>query len=132
MLNAISTALSGMAASLKRLETGASNIANMGTSGAINGSGKPPYEAQSVRLTANGAGGVQAEAVPKDPAVMNAYDPDSPFADEDGIVGVPAVSMPEEAMSMKLASFSYKANLQTIKAADEMQDDLLRLLDEEA
>ncbi|NCC22467.1 MAG: flagellar biosynthesis protein FlgC [Alphaproteobacteria bacterium] len=129
--------MSGMAASMKRLETAASNVANAGTGGSVEPGGTPPYSAQTVRQTTvmddgGNALGVKAESVPKDPDVVHAYNPDSPFANEDGIIGLPNVSLAEEAVNMKLAELTYKASIETINTANEMQDDLMRLFDEDA
>jgi flagellar basal-body rod protein FlgC len=79
-----------------------------------------------------GGQGVRADFVQKDPPFVPAYDPDSPFANADGIIGVPNVNLAEEAVNVSLAKTAYKANLATIKTVDEMQDDLLRILDKRA
>lgn len=121
---------------MKRLNTGASNVANLGSAGSIEEGGKPPYTPrvvqQSTVTDAKGnTMGVMAETVPKEPAYVPAYDPDSLHANSEGIIGVPNVELSEEAVNMKLAEFVYKANLKTIKAASEMEEDLQRLFDEE-
>lgn len=124
------TALSGMAASTKRIETGAANIASAGTSGALAPENGPaPYAAQTVQQTSGAQGTVTAQAVPKDPAIVQAYDPDSPFADADGTVGVPNVNLAEEIVGMKRAEHAYKAALKTIETASEMQETLLKAFD---
>ena len=136
MINAISTAISGLAACMKRLETSASNVANFATTGSLEEGGKPPYSAQVVQQTTisdqNGnALGVKAVSKLKEPAFVPAFDPGSPFADSEGNIGVPNVNLAEEAVNMKIAEFAYKANLNVIKVSEEMQEDLLRTFDEE-
>jgi flagellar basal-body rod protein FlgC len=137
MVNAISIALSGLHAAVKKLNAGASNIANMGTVGALDDPDRAPYTPLETQQTAlslpdgEGAGVVshtRAKAQPFTPA----YDPDSPFANEEGLIGVPHVDLAEEAVNLKLAETSYKAGLATIKVAEEMSDELLGLFDDEA
>lgn len=41
------------------------------------------------------------------------------------------IDLSEEAINLKIAETGYKANLATIKTANEMNDELLRLFDEE-
>ncbi len=40
------------------------------------------------------------------------------------------VDLSEEAVNLKIAEISYKANIASIKAADEMSDELMRIFDE--
>ncbi len=40
------------------------------------------------------------------------------------------VELSEEAVNLKIAETTYKANIATIKAADEMNDALMRMFDE--
>ncbi|MEM6780639.1 MAG: flagellar basal body rod C-terminal domain-containing protein [Pseudomonadota bacterium] len=134
MINAISTAISGLLASSKRVEASASNIANISTSGALDSSDGPaPYQAQTTLQQAvtdtNGNGlGVRANTVPKDPGFVEAFDPNSPFANEDGVIGVPNVNLAEEAVNLKLAELTYKANIKVLSVADELSDELIQSL----
>jgi len=132
MIGAISTALSGLFAASKRVEAGASNIANLTTSGALNETNGPaPYETQ-VTIQEAQTPGVKTENIPKDPGFVTAYDPNSPFADNEGLIGVPNTNLAEEAVNLKLAETAYKANFATIEAASEMSDELLNTFDDEA
>ena len=132
MIGAISTALSGLFAASKRVEASASNIANVSSAGALDEKdGRAPYSALTTVQKASEGGGVQAENIPKDPGFVPAYAPDSPFANEDGLIGVPNTDLAEDAVNLKLAETAYKANLATIKTAGEMNDELLRILDDE-
>jgi len=131
MIGAISTALTGMFAATKRVEASASNIANMSSAGSLDPSSpNQPYEALTTVQTANGSGGVTATNIPKSPGVVNAYAPDSPFANSEGMVGVPNSDLTEDVMNLKLAEVAYKANIATIKTASEMSDELLNMFDE--
>ena len=134
MINAIHIALSGLQAAGKRAEASASNIANMTTSGSLEPGGKAPYGALTTVQTAvndpsgNGAG-ITAENVPSNRPFVPAYSPGSPFANSDGLIGVPNVDLAEEIVNLKLAETAYKASAKTIRANADMQDDLLRALD---
>lgn len=132
MMNAISIALSGLNASVKRIGAAASNIANMGSSGSLEPGGKAPYEAQTTVQSSDGQGGVQAEVVTKKEPFVPAYDPGSPYANDQGLVAAPNVDLAEEAVQMKLAEITYKANIKTLQAASRMAEEAGRILDEKA
>lgn len=123
-----------MFAASKKVEASASNIANMSSAGSLDPSSpNQPYEALTTVQTSNGAtGGVTANNIPKSPGVVNAYAPDSPFANSEGLVGAPNVDLAEEAVNLKLAELAYKANVSVIKTADEMSKALLSTFDEKA
>lgn len=137
MINAIQIALSGLAAASKKVETAASNIANLSTTGALNDPENAPYSAlttvQTAQSGSDGAGqGVKAEAVPKNTPFVPVYSPDSPFADAQGLIGAPNVDIAEEAVSLNIAKYAYKASLAVIETASEMEDALLRSFDRKA
>jgi len=129
MINTIQIALSGLHANSKKVEASAANIANMTSSGRLSGEGQQPYSAVTTVQEATESGGVKTTIVAKNPPFTPAYDPGSPLADENGTVGVPNVDLAEEAVNMSVAKAAYKANIATLKTADEMQQELLRALD---
>lgn len=134
MMNAIHTALSGLLAASKRVEAVASNVANVQTAGSLEDPDNAPYtpltvQQDTLKGTDGQSFGVKAEFAPRNPAFVLAYDPDSPFADENGVIGLPDVDLAEEAVNMDIARAAYKANLAVIKTADEMSDDLLKTFD---
>lgn len=131
MINAIGIALSGLLGASKKVEAVASNIANLNTAGALEPGGQAPYSSVTTVNTAQNNGGVKTEIIPKDPAFVPAYDPDSPFANSEGLVAVPNTDLAEESVNLTLAKAAYKANLAVIKTADEMQDELLKSFDRE-
>lgn len=132
MLGSISTALSGLLASSKRVEASASNIANVSTGGALDPKdGQQAYTPLDVAQETTGTGGVKADFIPRDPAFVPAFDPDSPFANEDGFIATPNVSLTEEIVNLNLAEITYKANVSVIKTSTEMSDELFRAFDEE-
>ncbi|MCB9979277.1 MAG: flagellar biosynthesis protein FlgC [Rhodospirillales bacterium] len=134
MTNPVSIALSGLGASLKRIGAAASNIANVQTTGSLEPGGKKPYEAQTVVQSAQAAGGtgagVSAEIVTKKEPFVPVYDPNSPDANAQGLIGAPNVDLAEEIVGLKLASITYRANLKVIEASTRMSEEAGRLLDE--
>ena len=139
MFNAIQTALSGLVANSKRVDASAQNIAHMNVTGSLTDPENAPYtpvttvqESQGGAQNGgarNGPGGVLAENVPGDRPFVPAYAPDSPFADENGIVGAPNVNLAAEIVNLKVAEYSYKANLGALETAQDMTGELIDLLD---
>jgi flagellar basal-body rod protein FlgC len=114
MGNAMSIAVSGIQAASLRLEAAASNIVNMDSNG---------YQPVSVAQSPTADGGVRASLLP--PTALLAYDPASPYANVQGMVAKPNVDLATEIVNLKLASHSFRANIQAYKAASQMFDTLL-------
>jgi flagellar basal-body rod protein FlgC len=136
MINAIKNALSGLTASQRSINVSANNIANLQTSGSLEDADNPPYtpliaQHKSVSDSEGNGLGVQSELIPKTTPYVPAYDPDSPFADTDGVVGVPNVSLAEEAVNIKVAGYIFEANAKVIKAVDEMTEEIHHIFDRE-
>ncbi len=130
MIKAIGIALTGLNSATQRLNASASNIANALTSGSIDGNGQAPYSAITTKSKALGTNaGVRTDVVSKNPPFVPAYDSNSPFADENGIIGVPNVDIAEEIVNLKISATIYKANIATIKAAESLNDELMSLFD---
>ena len=133
MLNAITTALSGLNAASQKLNASASNIANVSTAGSTNPEGEQQaFQALTTAQTSQSAGGVQSSIIPKDPGTQSAFSPNSPFADENGLIEVPNVDLAEEAVNLNLAEIAYKASAAVIRTAEEMSDELLESFDKKA
>lgn len=137
MMNAINIALSGLAAAGKKVAAAASNIANIQTVGSVEEGEQAPYTPIGTQQTtvtdSHGNGlGVQSNFVESDRPFVPTFVPSSIFANEDGIIGVPNINLAEEAVNLTLAELSYKAGIETIKVAEEMSDELLSIVDEEA
>lgn len=137
MVKAIDIALTGLNSAATRLRASALNITNAQTSGSLDSSGRAPYTPLTTvsREITDGEGGglgvLTNLAARENPApFVPAYDPDSPFANEDGLIAVPNINLAEESVNALLAKYEYKANLGVIKTADEMTDELLDLFDE--
>ncbi len=137
MLGPIGIALSGLTAASKKVEASASNIANLQTVGSLEDGKQKPYTPLTTTQTAvtddNGNGlGVTSNFAPKGDPYYSVYSPDSPFANAEGIIGVPNVDLAEEAVNLQIARATYKANAAVIKVSEDLSDELLRVLDEEA
>lgn len=130
MINAIGSALSGLRAASKRLEVSANNLANQqSTRSRIDGQDViEPYHAQRVQQVSLQGGGVRAYSVEQNPATTLIYDPNNPDANEEGLVAVPNVDTATELVEQKLATYDYKANLNSIKVQDELEQSLLDIL----
>lgn len=111
-MNAITTGLSGLMASTAQLTASASNVANAHTSVPLAGADWGP----ATNVTIGGQ------------ATTPAYDPQSPYANEDGLVAMPNVDIAREAVNQMVARQSFQANLNTIRIADEMQRSLLAIV----
>lgn len=100
MIGAISSALSGLFVSSKRVEAAAGNIANMSSSG---------YTPVTTVQTTGQNGEAQATNVLR------------PEGSE--------VDLAEEAVNLKLAEITYKANLSVLKTIADMEEETGRLFD---
>ena len=125
MINPVSLGVSGLLAASKKAGVAAENIANASSNGKLDGTGPKAYEASSVVTESVAGGGVQAVKVPRTPSFVPSYDPDSPFANSDGLVAAPNVNLDEELINLKIAEQAYKANAQSIRTGIEMHDTLL-------
>jgi len=126
---------SGMTAQRARMNTIASNIANINTTRTPEGG---PYRRKDVVFSAiqdgQSFGEVLSASDPKSDynrvqvtdvvydkkAPIPKYDPSHPDADADGNVYYPNVNLMEEMTNMIQASRSYEANVQAIQATKDM------------
>lgn len=107
MVSAINSALSGLNAASKKLEVSANNIANQfSTSLSADGKSTTPYTAQKVDQVTLSNGAIQAH-------VNDTQQP---------------VDQATEMVNTLVASYDFKANLKTLKIADEMQQNLLNII----
>ena len=135
-------AISGLAASTAELAASASNVANAQTVGPLSGTGWGPaaivgaggtgptaqaYQpVTTVQSTAPG-GGVAARFAAVSPGTEPAYDPQSPYADAQGLVAQPNVDENQEAVNQIGALSAFQANLAVLRASDDMQKSLLAI-----
>jgi len=133
MMNIFQVAGSAMNAESQRLNTTASNLANVDS---VAGPDGKPYVAKQVVFSvdplnaspngstgaattgANAIGGVKVSGVIDDPAPMKmVYDPTNAAANPDGYVTMPNVDPVREMVNMISASRSYQANVETMNTA---------------
>lgn len=131
MVDAISSALSGLTAQKQKLAASASNIANMTTAGAVPAAGAAstvyrPLQANLVAQAVEGQGaGVRADVTEKANPYSVIYDPSSIYANSAGEVAVPNVDLVEETVNIIETKAAFKANAAVIRTQDEMLDALL-------
>jgi flagellar basal-body rod protein FlgC len=134
MINAMSAAVSGLFAQARRLEGSASNVANFRSDGAVpDASGSVPdgapeaYSPVRVDAVARADGGVDTRTRPDPSARTFGYAPDRPYANAGGLVQTAGVDLGMERVSQIEASIAYRANIATLKTADQMARTILDL-----
>ena len=132
MFEVFAVSASGMEAQRLRMNTIASNLANVETTRSAGGGA---YRRKDVLFATNsamfgdvfgGTGdssivGVKVAGIVNDPRPFKyAYEPDHPDADTSGYVAFPNVNAVEEMVNMISASRSYEANVTAFKASKDM------------
>ena len=130
MVSAIDSALSGLAASSRRIAVSANNVANQfSTQSRVDGQvTNTPYTPQRVDTISQVTGGVKTQVRDVPHPVIRAYDPDNVAADETGFVDTPNVDVAEEMIKQRIASYDYKANLKTIQINNNLEKNLLDII----
>jgi flagellar basal-body rod protein FlgC len=130
MSSAFSIAASGMTAATRRLEVAARNVANVRSNGPLPGSdaasGFPdafvPGRVDQVEVA---GGGTQANVSPVTPSHVPEYDPGAPFADSNGMVAAPNISLEGEMIEALVARYSFAFNAKVMRASADMTKSLL-------
>ncbi|MDR3158452.1 MAG: flagellar basal body rod protein FlgC [Zoogloeaceae bacterium] len=125
LFNVFRVASSAMSAQSLRLNTVASNLANVDS--AVSADGQP-YRAKEVvfQATPMGNAGEASQGVRVTRIVESAapprmtYDPGNPLADEQGYVAMSNVDAVEEMVNMISASRSYQTNVEVMNTAKQM------------
>ena len=132
MLEILKIGASGMKAQRTRMETIATNLANVHTTRTEEGG---PYRKKDVVFTesdvseGNGFGrmlakkldGVKVEEVAEsNKEFEKVFDPSHPDADKDGYVMLPNVNLMEEMADMVAATRAYEANINAVNTTKEM------------
>ncbi len=126
MSSIMNSALSGMNAASRRVEVGASNIANMNTVGKPGATGaEAAYKPVDAVQFTGPSGGPEVTVKERNPATSLSYQPSHPYASDDGYVESPNVDLATELVNNKIAQRTYEANIKSIITADEMQATLL-------
>jgi flagellar basal-body rod protein FlgC len=119
-LDVINTAASALMAERLRMDTIASNLANINTTRGTDGTIQP-YRRKTVNFQAilddkQGVQGVTVNKIAEDQSELRAvYDPGHPDADEKGYVMYPNVTTEREMVDMISAKASYEANTKAIQ-----------------
>jgi flagellar basal-body rod protein FlgC len=124
-------ALSGLNTASTRLQVSASNLVNQDDAAPLPGSGiagPAPFVPTRVSEVSVGSGGVQAQLSAAQPATVPAYAPDSPYADAQGMIGLPDVNMVGELVEQMQALQQYRASVAVLKADDRLQKSTIDLL----
>ena len=132
MSSILPIALSGMVAATQRLDVSANNVANAQSDGPLP-SADPSvqtqypaaYAAEQVNQVATAGGGTQAIVSHVQPSTIPAYNPAAPYADANGMVASPNVSLGNEAVQQVTARYDFAMNVQVMRVAAQMMKTLL-------
>lgn len=132
MSEALTIAVSGLNAAVKRVVNSASNLVNASSTGRLPSSSNEKatsYQPTDVVALSNSVGdnnlGVRTTTRTREPAYSAAFDPESPDANSEGFIAVPNVDIASEIIAMKMAEISYKANAAVIRTEEKMDKELL-------
>lgn len=132
------TAASAMEANKIRMSTTASNLANAetlaGNADDVYKARKPVFETIRAEQAAlldgeqTAMAGIKLKQIVEsnDPAIRR-YEPGNPLADDEGYVFAPNVNVMTEMADMIAASRAYQANIEVMKDAREISQQLLRM-----
>ena len=130
MINPLSVPISGLMSSSKKANVAASNIANADVTGSTDSKNpNQAYKPQDTLDISVTGGGVKKVSLDRNPSFIPSYEPNSPFANSEGLVNSPNVNLDEELINLKIAENAYKANITALKAGISMQDTLQEALD---
>ena len=143
-MSTLSIATSGLNAASLRLNVAASNIANASTTGPLPGSsGTPagaggsagaagfpavyvPLQVNQVDQTSGSTpGGVAATVSTVSPGFVPQFDPNAPFANQDGLVAAPNVDLASQFVPLLVAKYSFAANAKVVQAYSDTTKSLL-------
>ncbi|HWM61198.1 MAG TPA: flagellar basal body rod C-terminal domain-containing protein [Rhizomicrobium sp.] len=134
MADAMRISASGMQAAFQTLSSVAANLANANSNGPVPST--PPTQAvaptagsvyqptTSIQTTAPG-GGVTTSLQPSLPSYNLAYDPQSPYANMQGMIATPNVDIASQIVAKIEAVNSFRANLAVYKTASRLYKSLL-------
>lgn len=139
MANAIDISTSGLVAQRTRLNTIASNIANVSTTRDVDGNPNPYVRKRAIFQVGMGNGqgvGVRVAAIEEDapgnpgtePFRLK-YEPGHVDADAQGYVRYPNVDLTRELVNALEAARAYEANVQAVEAAKAINVQVSRLLE---
>jgi flagellar basal-body rod protein FlgC len=133
MLSALKISSSAMTAQMVRMNTTASNLANMDVVGSTDEQAyrakKPIFKTVMENTTLNNfEASVKVNGIyVSDRANIQRYDPQNPAASDDGYVFMSNVNSIEEMVDMTDASRSYQTNVEVMNATKKMMMSTLQL-----
>lgn len=132
MSSVTSIAISGLNNAAARIANATSNIVNASSTAPLPANaadaytGFVPQDVISVSQSIDGNNlGVTTSYQPRNPAYEVAYQPDSPQANDQGLVAVPAVDLATEIITSKVAQTDYAASATLIKIEQKNEKALL-------
>ncbi|MDA7887473.1 flagellar basal body rod protein FlgC [bacterium] len=135
LFSAADISASGMSAERLRMETVANNIANANTTRSVDGL---PYRRKQLVFSeildpqssnTSGLQGVRILGMEADQTPFETvHNPGHKDADENGMVKMPNVQIPNEMVDLITASRSYEANLKALSSFKDMVEQTLTLL----
>jgi len=131
MFGAIDISTSGLVAQRIRQNTIAMNIANADV---VNSPDGGPYQRRSVIFSVGSQPndpvetGVHVSAIEKQEVYRWEYDPNNPYANQDGYVKLPGIEPLVEMVNLMEAARAYEANLTAVEVSKAMLNSSLRLL----
>jgi flagellar basal-body rod protein FlgC len=125
LFNIFSIAGSGMAAQSQRLNTVASNLANVdsaaGPDGKVYSARQVVFQSTPIDSRDTQAQGVRVASITESSAPpRRVHDPKHPMADKEGYVSLPNVSVVDEMVNMIAASRAYQNNIEVMNTAKNM------------
>ncbi len=124
MLDGISSALSGLAAASHRVETSASNVANINSNGSIPasdaGQKRDPYLPVRVEQSSTAEGGTTTSDRYVRPPYIPVFDTGSAFANSDGQTAAPNVDISAEVTDQAGAGQNAQANLKSVQTISDL------------
>ncbi len=131
MFNSIDLSTSGLVAQRVRMNTIASNLANIDTVVTPEGG---PYKRRSVIFETGRNGldqseqGVHVSRIEKQNVFRWEYDPANPYANQQGYVKLPGIDQMTEYVNMMEAQRAFEANITAVDVSKSMLNSSLRLL----
>jgi len=145
-MSTLSIATSGLTAASLRLDVAASNIANAlstgplpatGGSGPSGGTGNAgnttnstatyvPLQVNQVDQSSGSTpGGTVATVSAVSPSFVAQFDPNAPFANQDGLIAAPNVDLASQFIQLLTAKYEFAANAKVIRAYSDTTKSLL-------
>ena len=133
MFGALDVSVSGLVAQRTRLDVIASNMANRNSIVDVDGNANPFRRRLAILSPGDaktGKGqGVHVQEIKLDQSpFIKKFEPDSPFANDEGYVDYPNIDPMMEMVNAIDASRAYEANIAAAEAAKSMMQSSLRLL----